>query len=77
MYHGGEIVRRINLDMKRFIGNKDTKIVHDVDNEQPTKCHIDPIVIAGNTVTFTPDTLDQAQKLGMHWLCVLSQQLSA
>jgi hypothetical protein len=57
-------MRRINLDMKQFVGNNDDKIVHDVDNEQPTHCHIDGIVVAGNVVTFTPDTLEQAQKEG-------------
>ena len=64
IFHGGETLRRINLDMKQFIGNKDNKIVHDVDNEQPAHCHIDGIVVAGNVITFTPDTLEQAQKEG-------------
>jgi hypothetical protein len=50
--------------MKQFVGNNDTKIVHDVDNEQPRNCHITRIVAVDNAVTFTPDTLDQAQKEG-------------
>ena len=50
--------------MKRFVGNKDKTIVHDVDNEQATKCQIDGIVATDNAVTFTPDTLVQARKEG-------------
>ncbi len=54
----------MNLDMKQYIGNNDTQIVHDLDNEQPRHCHITKIVATDHAVTFTPDTLEQAQQEG-------------
>jgi hypothetical protein len=57
-------VRRMNLDLKRFIGDSDKNIVHDVDNEQGSECRIDGIVVAGNAITFAPDTFEQAMTKG-------------
>lgn len=47
---------------KRFVGNKNKKEVHDLDNEKtgPNQCQIDEIIKAGHAVTFTPDSLSQA-----------------
>lgn len=51
---------------KRFVGNKNKKEVHDLDNEKtgPNECQIDEIIRAGNAVTFNPDTLSQAHSQG-------------
>lgn len=51
---------------KRFLGNTNTKEVHDLDNEKtgPNECQIDEIIRAGNARTFVPDTLEQAHKEG-------------
>ena len=51
---------------KRFVGNKNKKEVHDLDNEQTgaNKCQIDEIISAGNARTFYPDTLRQAHSEG-------------
>jgi len=47
---------------KRFVGNKNKKEVHDLDNEKTgtNECQINEIIRAGHAVTFTPDTLSQA-----------------
>jgi len=47
---------------KRFVGNRNKKEVHDLDNEKtkPNECQIDEIIKAGHAVTFNPDTLTQA-----------------
>jgi hypothetical protein len=63
MFLGGEIVRRINLDLKRYIGDRDTRTVHDCDHETGD-CRIDGIVAQNNAVTFTPDTFEQATQEG-------------
>jgi hypothetical protein len=48
----------------RFLGNSSSskKEVHDLDQEDTNAngCQIDEIIRAGNSVTFTPDTLAQA-----------------
>jgi len=59
-------VRRINLDLKRYIGDKDKRIVHDCDHEKGSDCRIDIIVATNNAVTFTPDTFEQAAKDGFN-----------
>jgi hypothetical protein len=50
----------------RYLGNKNTKEVHDLDNEDssPSGCQIDEIIRAGHAVEFTPDTLQTAHGLG-------------
>ncbi|SFQ11490.1 hypothetical protein [Salibacterium halotolerans] len=48
---------------KRFLGNSNTKEVHDLDNEQTT-CQINEIVKHNHAVTFTPDTLATAKSEG-------------
>ncbi len=50
---------------KQFLGNSSpSKMeVHDLYNERP-QCQIDEIIAAGNAVTFSPDTLDQARSEG-------------
>lgn len=48
---------------KRFLGNSRSKEVHDLRNEN-ANCQIDEIIHAGNAVTFTPDSLDQARSEG-------------
>ena len=50
---------------KRFLGNADTKVVHDLDNEKP-QCRINEIIHAEHAVTFTPDTLVQARREGYY-----------
>lgn len=49
---------------KRYVGNTDKKEVHDLDNEQTgaNECQIDEIIKAGHARTFSPDTLEQADK---------------
>ena len=51
---------------KRFLGNKNKKEVHDLDNEKTgaNECQINEIIAAGNATTFTPDTLKQADSEG-------------
>jgi hypothetical protein len=48
---------------KRYCGNIDTKEVHDIDFET-SQCLIDVIIAAGHTITFIPDTLEQAHEEG-------------
>ena len=47
----------------RFLGNSNTKEVHDLNNEKP-QCQIDEILKAGHAVGITPDTLEQAHAEG-------------
>lgn len=51
------------FDGNRFIGNKNTTEVHDLDNEDTADngCQIDEIT---DVVTFDPDTLEQALSEG-------------
>lgn len=48
---------------ERFLGNSNTREVHDLWREQ-TNCQIDEIIRAGNGVVFSPDTLEQAHAEG-------------
>jgi len=45
----------------RFVGNTNTKEVHDLDNEDtnPNGCQIDEIIRAGHAVIFEEDTLQK------------------
>jgi hypothetical protein len=47
---------------KRYIGNKNTNEVHDLDNEK-TECRINEIK-TDHVVTFNPDTHAEAKRLG-------------
>ena len=47
----------------RYLGNRDTREVHDLRNERPN-CQIDEILRAGNAVAFIPDTQAQARGEG-------------
>ena len=51
---------------KRFVGNTNKLEVHDLDNEQTgaNECQIDEIISAGHAVTFSPDSLAEAQSQG-------------
>ncbi len=51
---------------KRYVGNTNTTEVHDLDNEKTgaNQCQIDEIIAAGHAVTFSPDTLAQANSEG-------------
>ena len=53
-------------DSYRYLGNKNTKEVHDLDNEDtsPSGCQIDEIIRAGHAVWFNPDTLEEAHRQG-------------
>ena len=46
----------------RYLGNKSTKEVHDLDNEDTSAsgCQIGEIFQAGHAVKFSPDTLAEA-----------------
>lgn len=59
----GDKVRRNGY---RFLGNANTKEVHDLDNEQtgPDECQIDEIFNAGHARKFNPDTLQTAHDCG-------------
>lgn len=48
---------------ERFLGNTNTKEVHDLHNES-LNCQIDEILAAGHAVVFSPDTLGQAHSEG-------------
>ncbi|MFH1499722.1 MAG: hypothetical protein ABII82_18070 [Verrucomicrobiota bacterium] len=50
-----------NMNGERYLGNTNTKEVHDLDNEQ-TQCQIDEIIAAGNDKPF--DYLSTAQSAG-------------
>ncbi len=43
----------------RYCGNINTKEVHDLDRET-SQCLIDVIIAAGHTISFIPDSLEQA-----------------
>lgn len=47
---------------KQFIGNRNTKEVHDL-NKEETNCKINEIK-SGHVVTFIPDTLETAKAQG-------------
>lgn len=51
---------------KQFLGNSNSKEVHDLDNEDTSGsgCQINEIIRAGHAVYFTPDTLAQAHSEG-------------
>ncbi len=53
---------RYPFNGKRFIGNKNSMEVHDLDNETKN-CQIDEIKDE-HVVTFIPDTLEEAHKQG-------------
>ena len=58
-----------------FLGNTNTKEVHDLNNEKQ-QCHIDEIIAAGHAFRFEPDTLSQAHSEGFdncHW-CIGDSQ---
>ncbi len=62
---GEEMTRRTNG--KKYLGNTNTKEVHDLDNEQ-TNCQISEIISANHDVYF--DTLSGAHQQGYdngHW----------
>lgn len=50
----------------RYLGNTNSKEVHDLDNEQTgaNQCQIDEIIAAVHAKTFIPDTLEQAHNEG-------------
>jgi hypothetical protein len=51
---------------KRFLGNSNTREVHDLDNEdvRASGCQINEVIRAGHAVFFTPDVLAQAYSEG-------------
>lgn len=53
-------------DSYRYLGNKNTKEVHDLDNEDTSSsgCQIDEILRAGHGVRFNPNTLEEAHRHG-------------
>lgn len=56
-----------NMNGERYLGNRNTKEVHDLDNEN-SNCQISEIISAGHDVPFT--TLDAAHRSGYdngHW----------
>jgi hypothetical protein len=59
-------MRRPQISNKRYLGNKNTKEVHDLDHEDTSAsgCQIDEIIKAGHAVVFNPDTLEEAHKCG-------------
>jgi hypothetical protein len=50
----------------RFLGNENTKEVHDLNNEKTggNECQIDEIIAAAHAVGFVPDSLEQAHSEG-------------
>jgi hypothetical protein len=58
---------RGNMKGERYLGNRNKKEVHDLDNEK-TNCQIDEIINAGNDVPF--NSLPAAHNAGYdncHW----------
>jgi hypothetical protein len=56
-----------NMNGERYLGNKNEKEVHDLDNEK-INCQIDEIIEAGNDVPF--NTHNEAKNRGYdncHW----------
>jgi hypothetical protein len=53
-------------DTHRFLGNKKSMEVHDLDKEQTgaNQCQINEIIRAGNTVYFDPYTFAEARSKG-------------
>lgn len=53
-------------DTHRFLGNKKSMEVHDLDNEKTgaNQCQINEIIRAGNAMYFNPDTLAEAHRQG-------------
>jgi len=51
---------------KRYLGNTNSKEVHDLDNEDTSAsgCQINEIIRAGPAVYFSPDSLMQAHNEG-------------
>lgn len=66
--NGGNHLRRYGYPVhgKRFVVNTNTTEVDDLDNEKigAGKCQIDEIIAAGNAAIFSPDTLQEANRLG-------------
>ena len=54
------------MRLAKRLGNTNTTEVHDLDNEKTGsgECQIDEIIDAGNAVTFDPDALQEANRLG-------------
>lgn len=52
--------------VQRYLGDSVTKIVHDLDHEDPTStgCGVDALLKSGNGVRFEPDRLRQAAEEG-------------
>lgn len=50
------------INGKRFVGNTNTREVHDLDNEKTglAECQINEIINASHAITFNPDNLEQA-----------------
>jgi len=50
----------------RFLGNRNSNEVHDLDNEdtRPSGCQINEILHRGTGVAFYPDTIEKARDQG-------------
>ena len=59
-------MRRPQYPDKQFLGNTSKKEVHNLDREDTVAggCQIDEIIRAGHAITFYPDTLTEAHRLG-------------
>ena len=59
-------MRRPQAPNKRYLGNTNTKEVHDLDNEDTSTsgCQIDEIIAADHAIVFNPDTLEEAHRNG-------------
>ena len=57
--------RELPFDGRRYVGDKRTRIVHDLDRESCSArgCHVSDIMSA-DVVTFEPDTLREAYRRG-------------
>jgi len=63
---GGDDMRRLQYPGKKFLGNINSKEVHDLDQEDTSGsgCQIDKIIGADHAVTFYPDILFEAHSQG-------------
>ena len=53
------------FEKNRYLGDRRTQRVHDLDNTGPA-CQIDELVDSAQFATFGPDTLPEARNRGYH-----------
>jgi hypothetical protein len=57
------MTRPLRFEHFRYLGDKRTQIVHDLDNAGEA-CHIDELLASEQFTTFGPDTIPEARNRG-------------